>query len=796
MNDAEHQTEGLGDTFPRREGAESVSSLHEGELLLDRFKLVRLVGRGGMGEVYEARDLRLHTTVALKTVRASAASVEGLLERLRREVQLARGVTHPNVCRVFDFHEGPGPEGKPVAFVTMEFLDGETLAERLRAGGPFTPRDALPLLEQMAEGLASIHARRLVHRDFKPGNVMLVRTENQVRAVVTDLGIARVVGGGEADTGWLGTEAGAVVGSPAYMAPEQRRGAEVTARSDVHALALVACEMVSGQRPLESGVLKGVPRAWASALGRGLDPDPERRPADPRALVATLEGRKRRRRWVEAALALAVLLLLTGGAMAWRRSATSTLADRRSIAVLPLANLGGSPDDDYFGEGLAEDINTQLTKVRALHVVSRASTRPLKGTTRPVREIAQELGVGTLLEGTIRRAGGRMRITAQLVDARTDHQLWAETYDRDIRDVLDVQTDVASKVAEALALQLTAAEGERLHHGATSSPEAYDSYLRGIAKADEVWDAKAMRAAITDFERAVAIDPGYALAHAQLGMEYILYGLYIDASQHSWVEKGRAEVARALELEPELAVPHLALGRLLFSRQGGWNLEGAMRELQRAEEIEPDSAHLDRSNVALHAGLETLGIREAEAALKLNPRSTAARRQVTTAYAFSGRWSDALARYPNPDLASDPYVLVDSFLRVGRLSEVLKFVFAPSPDGDFLPDPPDPIMALTLALAGKKEEAAFLVSFFEKGFPVWAGESGHHDLHMLACTEALLGHPQEAVAWLRKASHAGLPNYLLFSRDPLLDPIRSDPGFIQFMAELKPRWEQWTREYR
>ncbi len=389
--------------------------------------------------------------------------------------------------------------------------------------------------------------------------------------------------------------------------------------------------------------------------------------------------------------------------------------------MLPLANLGGSPDDDYFGDGLAEDINTQLTKVRALHVVSRASTRPLKGTARPVREIAQELGVGTLLEGTIRRAGGRIRITAQLVDARTDHQLWAETYDRDIRDVLDVQTDVASKVAEALALQLTAADGARLHRGATSSPEAYDSYLRGIAKADEVFNDKMMRGAMADFERAVAIDPGYALAHAQLGMEYILYGLYIDPSQHSWVEKGRAEVARALELEPELAVPHLAMGRLLFSRQGGWNLEGAMRELQRAEEIEPDSAHLDRSNVALHAGLETLGIREAEAALKLNPRSTAARRQVTAAYAFSGRWSDALARYPNPDLASDPYVLVDSFLRVGRLSEVLKFVFAPSPHGDFLPDPPDSMLALTLALAGKKEDAGFHRQLLRERIPGLGG---------------------------------------------------------------------------
>ena len=538
MKDAEHQTEALDQTVPQREVPESISTLHEGELLLDRFKLIRLVGRGGMGEVYEARDLRLHTTIALKTVRTSAASVEGLLERLRREVQLARGVTHPNVCRVFDFHEGPGPDGKPVAFVTMEFLDGATLAERLRAGGPFAPKDALPLLEQMAEGLACIHARRLVHRDFKPGNVMLVRAENQVRAVVTDLGIARVVGGGEADTSWLGTEAGAVVGSPAYMSPEQRRGSEVTARTDIHALAVVACEMVSGHRPAESGAFDGVPRPWAPALRQALDPDPERRPADPRTLVATLRGGRRRQRWLGAALTLTVVLVLAGGAMTWRRLAPSAMADRRSIAVLPLVNLGGSADDDYFGDGLAEDINTQLTKVRALHVISRNSTRAQKDTQRPAREIAQELGVGTLLEGTIRRAGGRMRITAQLIDARTDQQLWAETYDRDVRDVLDVQTDVASKVAAALALQLTEAEGARFRRGATSNPEAYDHYLRGITRTDELWSDKSVRAGISEFEQAVAIDPGYASAHAHLGLEYIRYGLWLDPSEPSWIREG------------------------------------------------------------------------------------------------------------------------------------------------------------------------------------------------------------------------------------------------------------------
>ncbi|HMK71700.1 MAG TPA: serine/threonine-protein kinase, partial [Myxococcaceae bacterium] len=245
-----HQTEGLHDTVQGSATPEPQGTFRVGDVLLERFKLVRLVGRGGMGEVYEARDLRLHINIALKTVRASSAGNPELLDRLRREVQLARAVTHPNVCRLFDLHEGSGPDG-PVAFVTMEFLDGQTLAERLEAG-PLPPREAIPLLEQMAEGLAAIHAKGLVHRDFKPGNVMLVSDEGKPRAVVTDFGIARAArDSGAHGTGWMGTEEGAVIGSPAYMSPEQRQGSEVNSRSDIHALALVACEVVSGKLPSE-----------------------------------------------------------------------------------------------------------------------------------------------------------------------------------------------------------------------------------------------------------------------------------------------------------------------------------------------------------------------------------------------------------------------------------------------------------------------------------------------------------------------------------------------------------------
>src|SRR5262249_32950725 len=599
-----HQTEALGETMPRQGAPASASGFREGELLLERFKLVRLVGRGGMGEVYEARDLRLHATIALKTVRESASDRDALLERLRREVQLARAVTHPNVCRVFDLHEGPGPDGRPVAFVTMEFLDGETLAERLHRAGRLSLREALPLLQQMADGLAAIHARGLVHRDFKPGNVMLVGTEVGQRAVVTDLGIARTVGQRDDASGWDGTEAGAIIGSPAYMAPEQRKGSEVTARADTYALAQVAGEMVGGQ----DGIA-GAPRAWRSVLCHAMDADPAHRPADPRMLVrslgATLPGRRLR---IAGAVGTFAFLVAAAAVLAPRRTPSSAIADRRAIAVLPLVNLGGNPDDEYFADGLAEDINTQLTHVRSLRVTSRGATSAMKGTSRPSRDLAHELGVGTLLVGTVRRSGGRVRISAQLVDGRTDQQLWAETYDRDVRDVLDVQRDVASKVASALALQLSEVEGAGIRRGATRSPEAYDFYLRGISKADELYSPKLMHEAITEFEHAIAIDPGYGLAHAYLGLQLVRIALWFDPDPTPRLARGRVEVARALALEPELAAPHLALGFVLFSEAGGWDLDGAMREFRRAEELEPGSPLLDIPQVALHVGLQDLAL--------------------------------------------------------------------------------------------------------------------------------------------------------------------------------------------
>src|SRR5215472_17278957 len=339
MADGQRETDALGETGPSPHPPRVATRYHEGDVLLGRFKVVRPVGHGGMGEVYEVLDLRLHARVAMKTVREPDDA--GLIERLRREVKLARAVTHPNVCRLFDLHEGAEPDAAPLVFITMQFLDGDTLSARINSG-PLPPGEALPLLAQMAEGLAAIHAQGLVDRDFKPGNVMLVPEHGTLRAVVTDFGIARAVSG-TPETGWEPTAEGAVIGSPAYMAPEQRRGQESTPRTDVHALALVACEMVTGRLPDDAGALGGVPARWQAPLRRALDVEPERRPSDPRELVAFLTSgpRWRSRRWVALLLALVVV---GGSGLLARRLAMrhmESAADRRSIAVLSLDNLGG-----------------------------------------------------------------------------------------------------------------------------------------------------------------------------------------------------------------------------------------------------------------------------------------------------------------------------------------------------------------------------------------------------------------------------------------------------------------------
>ena len=755
-------------------GGDTVPSA--GETLLGRFRLLRRLGAGGMGEVFEAHDLSLGTTLALKMIRQELAGDPAALERLRREVVLARRVTHPNVCRIFEFFESPD-----CAFLTMEFIDGETISQRIRRTGPVSPVEALSILRDVAEGLEAIHSSGIVHRDVKPGNVLVVDGgEHGRRAVVTDFGIAL---GGPADRL---TEAGAVVGTPDAMAPEQRSGREVSPRTDVYALALLARTMVVGQN--EGPGLEAVPPRWRGPLERSLDADPARRHPTPTELVSALAGTPRRSRW-RWATAAAVLLAATA---AWFGARTMGPArpDRRSLAVLPLANLGGNPADTWFSDGLTEDILTQLAHVPGLKVISRTSSMAYRDASKPARQIASELGVGVLLEGSVRRADGRVRITTKLIDAHTEEQLWAETYDRDLKGVLDLQSEVARQVAAALKLRLGTGAAAQLGLGGTRSPEAYEAYLRGLYAADRWGLAREnLEVAPAEFARATELDPGYAIAYAQLGYSYVrqaFYEGYPAEVQQLYFKRAREAVDRAEALEPALAVVHVVRSVMLFSQQGGWDVDGALASLRRARALDPQVGQLEAGGLFSHIGLADQAVREATAALERDPNSARAKSGVVDAYAFAVRYPELLARRgrlsPPPEIRG--FMILALLGDPGGRDELRK---ADLGQHVVL------VRVLIDALEGRTAEAERALRSYssqgEERRPYY-----HHFTFYKAMGFALLGRPDEAVHWLRKTAELGYPNVVAFRREPRLASLHGHPGYEALLAELEVRRARWAAE--
>ncbi len=750
-----------------------------GGVLLGRFKLLRRLGTGGMGEVFEARDLALGTTVALKTIRRELVGDGSALDRLRREVVLARRVTHPNVCRIFEFFEAPA-----LAFLTMELLEGETLSQRLRRTGPLPPPKALGILRDIAAGLEAIHRSGIVHRDVKPGNVILVDGgEHGRRAVVTDFGIAL---GGPVDRL---TETGGVVGTPDAMAPEQRSGEEVSSRTDVYALALLARELVVA--PAGEAGLAAVPARWRGPLQRSLDPDPRRRHASTLELVAALGSEPHRRRWTAlAAVVIALVLLVVIGLLVWPRLRTGG-GDLRSLAVLPLANLGGDPGNAWFCDGLTEDILTQLARVPGLKVISRTSSMAYRNTDKPLRQIASELGVAVLLEGSVRRADGRVRITTHLVDARTDQELWAESYDRDARAVLDLQTEVAQKVASALKLRLGTAAGVQLGLGGTTNPDAYEAYLRGLYAADRWGDdvVRNLPGATDAFTRAIELDPRYALAWAQLGyadVRNMLYGGDAQDMQRLWFERAHEALARAETIEPSLAMVQVVRVQLLFSEQGGWDIEGALASLRLARALDPGAGHIEASTVFAHIGLSDRAIREAAAALERDPTSREAKMELVNAYAFAARYPELLAQRQRLSAAPE----IAGFLPLALLGEAAgrdELRRAPLDRQRLL------IHTLIDALEGRTAEAERALRTYST-----QGEDRrryyHHFTFYLAMGFAVVGQKDEAVRWLETTARSGYPNLVAFRGDPRLASLRGNVRYEALLADLEARRARWEAE--
>src|SRR5574341_175455 len=654
--------------------------------LVDRYRVERELGSGGMATVYLAEDLKHHRQVALKVLRPELAAVLGA-DRFLREIEIAAKLTHPHILPLFDSGEADG-----VLYYVMPYVAGESLRDRLNREKQLGIEDALRIAREVADALDHAHRQGVVHRDIKPENVLL----EERHAVVADFGIARAitVAGGEKLTA-----TGVAVGTPEYMSPEQASGrGELDGRSDIYALGCVLHEMLAGFPPFTAptvdavlrqhltapppavtAIRPAVPGPASSAIQRALAKTPADRfstaaqfadalaPPEPSAVPGAGPppdaGRSRR----VGRLALvggASVVVIVGGLLVLRlrRGASAPAGpafERTAIAVLPFENLSAEEPHGYFAGGLYDEILTQLSKVAALKVISRTSVMGYAGpTTPPLKQIASQLEVGSIVEGSVQVVGGRLRVNVQLIDAATDAHLWAERYDRTLDDAFAIQSEVGQRIVEAVGGALTGAEQQSIAAAPTANPEAYRLYLQGREYFNrpgylrQNWEI-AQRL----FEQALALDPSYALAHAALAQVHGSMSWFRYDPSPERLARQREEAEIAVRLAPELPQAHIAMGRMHYDGQGDW--AAALREYRMALGSLPNDAGVWNGIAVANRRLGNwTDVFEAfEKVRALSPRSANAFHDLGGNFSrFLRRYADAIEAYERaltlaPDLS-------------------------------------------------------------------------------------------------------------------------------------------------
>ena len=600
---------------------------------LGPYEIVSAIGAGGMGEVYKARDTRLDRTVAIKVLPEHVASDPDLKQRFEREAKTISSLNHPHICTLYDIGTQDG-----IDFLVMEYLDGETLAQRLEKGA--LPLDqALTVAIEIADALDKAHRQGIVHRDIKPSNVMLTESG----AKVLDFGIAVRFGAADLDTVTRSTAAmngrDFIAGTLPYMAPEVLGGEPADERSDIWSLGVLLYEAATASRPfvgktganVTSAILRDPPEPLPSSLPqavsgivlRCLAKEPGRRyqrAGEVRAIVEAMSGttggwairsrpdgeraetartptqpsRSRVRPGLVLALSAAALATVLVGAYlaGWlapspQSASFAALDPVRSVAVLPFENLSGNPDEEFFVDGLHDALITDLAQLSGLRrVIARTSVLGYKDTDRSLPDIAQELGVDVIMTGSVLRVGDRVRISAQLIDASTEEHLWADRYERDLRDVFALQNEIIAAIAREIALELTPQEQGRLASARPVDPETHELYLFGRQQA-LMLTAESLERAVGYFEQAIERDPTYALAHAGLSKAYQAQEGFGGLGRGARTEEARAAALRAVELDPTLADGYASLANLRHVRD--WDWAGAAEAFERALELNPNN---------------------------------------------------------------------------------------------------------------------------------------------------------------------------------------------------------------
>ena len=732
--------------------------------VISHYSVLEKLGGGGMGVVYKAKDTRLGRSVALKFLPDDTSQDTQAIERFRREARAASSLNHPNICTIYDIGEF---DGRP--FIAMELLEGQTLKHRI-SGKPVSLAELLEVGIQIADGLDAAHAKGIVHRDIKPANIFLV---SRGPAKILDFGLAKLaqtqhrgasVGEstlqsrtqvGDED---LLTSPGSSVGTVAYMSPEQARGEELDARSDLFSLGVVLYEMSTGTVPfggstaavIFDGILNStaapatrlnskLPMALENIFGKALEKDTELRYQTASELRADLKRLKRD---------LDSNRRVSAESSDSSSSRPAAAPAKKSVAVLYFENQSGGKEDEYFRDGMTEDIITELSKITQLQIFPRSEMLPFRDKPTAAPQVGQQLGATFVLEGTIRRSGNRLRITAQLVEGSTRHSVWAERYDRQLEDVFAIQDEIARSIAQALRITLTPQEEKTIGLKPTENTQAYDFYLRGRSYTRR----ENMDYALQMFEQAIQLDKNFALAHAGIAH---LCGLIYEIREQTpeWISRGLAACDRAMALAPELPEVMVARARLFYAQKKYEESElMARRAIERKRDCDGSWNILARA--LFSTGKYEEGANIVEQALEVNGDD----------YNTYIPFNLCLERLGRKKEAANIRERMNVVLRK-QLELVPEDVRARI------------LLATNLASIGEAEE-----SLRHLQTAVALRPNDGNTLYNAACAYGVLGKKTEAFATLKKALAAGYGNLNWASRDTDLDCLHDNAEFRKLVG--------------